>query len=36
MTALRSERGVRVFRTDEDGRVTVESDGERIEVREER
>ena len=33
MTALRADRGVRVFRTDEDGRVTIESDGERIEVR---
>jgi competence protein ComEC len=34
--ALESEAGLRVFRTDEDGRVTIESDGRRIRVRSER
>jgi competence protein ComEC len=28
--------GLAVYRTDRDGRVTIDSDGERIEVREER
>jgi competence protein ComEC len=34
--ALAADTGLRVLRTDEDGRVTVESDGDRIEIREAR
>jgi competence protein ComEC len=36
LSALAGVRGLDVYRTDEDGRVVVESDGERISVREER
>jgi beta-lactamase superfamily II metal-dependent hydrolase len=36
MTTLTHYRGLTVYRTDEDGRVTVESDGERFSVQTER
>jgi competence protein ComEC len=36
LAALAAFPGVRVYRTDEDGRITIESDGRRISVREER
>jgi competence protein ComEC len=36
LSALTAERGLDVLRTDEDGRVTIESDGARLQVREER
>jgi competence protein ComEC len=36
ISALESSPGTTVYRTDEDGRVVVESDGERISVRSER
>ena len=36
LAALVAERGLDLYRTDRDGRVTVESDGSRIEVGEER
>ena len=36
LDALRAADRIRVYRTDVDGRVTLESDGERFEVREER
>jgi competence protein ComEC len=36
LSALAAEDGLDVLRTDEDGRVTVESDGTRLRVREER
>jgi competence protein ComEC len=36
LAALAAFRGLQVYRTDEDGRVTIESDGRRISVHEER
>ena len=36
LSTLDAEPGVRVLRTDEDGRVTIESDGERIRILSER
>jgi competence protein ComEC len=36
LAALAAFPGLRVYRTDEDGRITIESDGRRISVREER
>ena len=36
LAALAASPGLRVYRTDEDGRITIESDGRRISVREER
>ena len=36
MAALRSTRGLAVYRTDHDGRITIESDGVRVSVRDER
>ena len=35
LAALAASPGLRVYRTDEDGRITIESDGRRISVREE-
>ncbi len=36
MAALEAVPGLAVYRTDRDGRVTIETDGERISVSEER
>ncbi len=36
LAALREVHGLDLYRTDEDGRVVIESDGKRISVREER
>jgi competence protein ComEC len=36
LAALAASPGLRVYRTDEDGRITIESDGRRLSVREER
>ena len=36
LAALRASPGLHLFRTDEDGRVVVESDGRRVSVRTER
>jgi competence protein ComEC len=36
LAALASFPGLRVYRTDQDGRITIESDGQRVSVREER